>query len=116
VLSWQIDPSLAILVCERDSLGVEMSKPSVRFLIRSRSSGGQLPLRTHIARRMATAALGLTLAITGTAALPTTAAADEGGVSVWLPGFFGSLAAAPLQPGWSVQTIDYQPAFQREPT
>ena len=28
--------------------------------------------------------------------------ADEGGVSFWLPGIFGSLAAAPLQPGWSV--------------
>src|SRR5215472_11031995 len=29
------------------------------------------------------------------------AMADEGGVSFWLPGFFGSLAAAPMQPGWS---------------
>jgi hypothetical protein len=27
--------------------------------------------------------------------------ADEGGVSFWLPGLFGSLAAAPEQPGWS---------------
>src|SRR5258705_13210559 len=35
------------------------------------------------------------------------ALADEGGVSFWLPGFFGSLAAAPLQPGWSVATIYY---------
>src|SRR5262245_11922251 len=33
--------------------------------------------------------------------------ADEGGVSVWLPGFFGSLAAAPLQPGWSLTSIYY---------
>src|SRR5262249_26488710 len=30
--------------------------------------------------------------------LPTIATADEGGVSFWLPGFFGSLAAAPQQP------------------
>jgi hypothetical protein len=30
------------------------------------------------------------------------AEADEGGVSFWIPGFFGSLAAAPLQPGMSV--------------
>ena len=30
--------------------------------------------------------------------------ADEGGVSFWLPGFFGSLAAAPQQPGWSLPT------------
>src|SRR5262245_25325319 len=33
--------------------------------------------------------------------------ADEGGVSFWLPGFFGSLAAAPQQPGWSLTSIYY---------
>ena len=33
--------------------------------------------------------------------------ADEGGVSFWIPGLFGSLAAAPLQPGWSLTTIYY---------
>jgi hypothetical protein len=33
------------------------------------------------------------------------AKADEGGVSFWVPGFFGSLAAAPQQPGWSLATI-----------
>jgi hypothetical protein len=35
------------------------------------------------------------------------AKADEGGVSFWLPGLFGSLAAAPQQPGWSFGTIYY---------
>jgi hypothetical protein len=35
------------------------------------------------------------------------ASADEGGVSFWIPGFFGSLAATPLQPGWSLTTIYY---------
>src|SRR5262245_13006091 len=35
------------------------------------------------------------------------ALADEGGVSLWLPGFFGSLAASPLQPGWSLTSIYY---------
>lgn len=49
------------------------------------------------------AALALLLA-TATAGA---ARADEGGVSFWVPGFFGSLAAAPLQPGWSVATIYY---------
>src|SRR5215470_5872106 len=39
--------------------------------------------------------------------VPDVAVADEGGVSLWLPGFFGSLAAAPLQPGWSLATIYY---------
>jgi hypothetical protein len=34
------------------------------------------------------------------------ARADEGGVSFWVPGFFGSLAAVPSQaPGWSLTTI-----------
>jgi hypothetical protein len=37
---------------------------------------------------------------------PQIARADEGGVSFWLPGFFGSLAAVPAQtPGWSVTSI-----------
>ncbi len=39
--------------------------------------------------------------------VPNAAVADEGGVSFWIPGFFGSLAAAPVQPGWSVATIYY---------
>jgi hypothetical protein len=39
--------------------------------------------------------------------VPTIARADEGGVSFWLPGFFGSLAAAPQQPGWSLTSIYY---------
>src|SRR5262249_10922735 len=38
---------------------------------------------------------------------PTTVKADESGVSFWIPGFFGSLAAAPLQPGLSLTAIDY---------
>jgi hypothetical protein len=38
---------------------------------------------------------------------PTMALADEGGISFWLPGLFGSLAAAPLQPGLSVTSFWY---------
>ncbi|HTS20240.1 MAG TPA: transporter [Casimicrobiaceae bacterium] len=33
------------------------------------------------------------------------ARADEGGVSFWLPGQFGSFAAVPGEPGWSLPTI-----------
>jgi hypothetical protein len=40
-------------------------------------------------------------------ASPTNALADEGGVSFYLPGSFGSLAAAPGVPGWSWATIYY---------
>jgi hypothetical protein len=38
---------------------------------------------------------------------PVAALADESGVSFWIPGFFGSLAATPQQPGFSVATINY---------
>jgi len=40
-------------------------------------------------------------------ALLEIARADEGGVSFWLPGTFGSLAATPQQPGWSGAVIYY---------
>jgi hypothetical protein len=33
--------------------------------------------------------------------------ADEGGVSFWLPGQFGSLAAAPQVPGWALAIVNY---------
>lgn len=33
--------------------------------------------------------------------------ADEGGVSFWLPGQFGSLAAVPSTPGWSLGAVYY---------
>src|SRR5262245_55235781 len=36
---------------------------------------------------------------------PQVARADLGGVSFWLPGAFGSLAATPLTPGWSFTTL-----------
>jgi hypothetical protein len=54
--------------------------------------------------RSAVAVAGLlgTMAIS-----PTVALADEGGVSFWLPGQFGSLAAVPQQPGWSFADVYY---------
>jgi hypothetical protein len=39
--------------------------------------------------------------------LPRAAKADENGISFWLPGLYGSLAAAPQQPGWSFAAIYY---------
>ncbi len=39
--------------------------------------------------------------------MPKIAVADEGGVSFWVPGFFGSLAAVPQQPGWSLASVYY---------
>lgn len=39
--------------------------------------------------------------------VPTMASADENGISFWLPGQFGSLAASPTTPGWSLGTVYY---------
>jgi hypothetical protein len=50
---------------------------------------------------------GAALALATTMLAPTIAKSDEGGVSFWVPGFFGSLAATAQQPGWSVTNIDY---------
>jgi hypothetical protein len=47
-------------------------------------------------------------AIVAFLALPDRVArADEGGVSFWLPGQFGSLAAVPVTPGWSLGEVYY---------
>ena len=41
------------------------------------------------------------------ALMPRASLADQGGVSFWIPGFFGSLAAVPLQPGPSLVSMYY---------
>ena len=48
-------------------------------------------------------------AVTGAALLvfPATSRADESGISFWLPGLYGSLAATPTTPGWSAAAIYY---------
>lgn len=38
---------------------------------------------------------------------PQMSRADESGISFWLPGLYGSLAATPATPGWSVAAIYY---------
>ena len=55
-------------------------------------------------RRLGIAAVVLAPAITF---FSHCALADENGISFWVPGFFGSLAATPQQPGWSLATIYY---------
>jgi hypothetical protein len=47
------------------------------------------------------------LALTALATTLNNSRADEGGVSFWIPGFYGSLAATPQQPGWSLASIYY---------
>jgi len=48
------------------------------------------------------------------ACMPTVALADEGGVSFWLPGLFGSLAATPLQPGLTFSSTYYHTSVTGE--
>jgi hypothetical protein len=53
---------------------------------------------------------GFRLIVLGTlVAPPNLARADEGGLSFWLPGLFGSFAAAPGTPGLSIATFYYHP-------
>jgi hypothetical protein len=52
-------------------------------------------------------AASLALALGAALSLPTLSYADEDGVSFWLPGLFGSLAAVPQHPGWQVTAINY---------
>jgi hypothetical protein len=49
----------------------------------------------------------LASALTIIVVLQQPAKADENGISFWLPGQFGSLSAAPPQPGWSLATVYY---------
>jgi hypothetical protein len=58
--------------------------------------------------RLARQGVGGTVVALGALAVASSLAlADEGGVSFWLPGQFGSLAAAPQVPGWSFANVYY---------
>ncbi len=59
--------------------------------------------RLHVRSRAVAACFALALC----ASAATIAHADENGISFWLPGFFGSFAATPQQPGWSVAAMNY---------
>jgi len=63
---------------------------------RDRSKGGLFTMRYTI---------GLSICIF--TLFPQSSNADEAGVSFWLPGFFGSLAATPLVPGFAIASVSY---------
>src|SRR6516165_8085802 len=52
-------------------------------------------------------AVSAAIAIGAVISLPAISLADEDGISFWLPGLFGSLAAVPQHPGWQVTAINY---------
>jgi len=57
--------------------------------------------------RLFSFAASAALAIGATLSLPATSHADEDGISFWLPGIYGSLAAVPQQPGFTFTAINY---------
>ena len=68
------------------------------------TNGGARSAGSHLWLRLGTALFAFLVAAT---CATDKALADEDGVSFWLPGFFGSLAAVPQQPGWSLTSIFY---------
>ncbi len=51
--------------------------------------------------------LAASVLLSATVLFAQCALADESGISFWVPGFFGSLAATPQQPGWSLANVYY---------
>src|ERR1700743_2867850 len=84
-------------------------------LITAKSRRHNSPRRTRLARdrfirfRRFRFSLGIAAIVLASAAtfLSQPASADESGISFWIPGFFGSLAATPQQPGWSLANVYY---------
>jgi len=67
-----------------------------------------LPMHRQYHRRPLLAWAALVLAISAAIFLiPKSAFADEDSISFWIPGFWGSLAAVPQQPGWALTSILY---------
>src|SRR5258706_4811226 len=59
------------------------------------------PIESNIRR------IGCAVAAAALLRCPEVSRADEGGVSFWLPGQYGSLVAVPQNPGWALGTIYY---------
>jgi hypothetical protein len=63
--------------------------------------------RSAVRRYARVFAASASIAVVALVFEPRASRADQGGVSFWLPGIYGSLAAAPQQPGWSLATVYY---------
>jgi hypothetical protein len=58
------------------------------------------------------AAVGIATVTVALASLSGAARADESGISFWLPGQYGSLAAAPQTPGWALGAVYYHTTIE----
>src|SRR5258707_1588772 len=66
--------------------------------------GNSAPLKKSVLR----SSVARTVLFVGLLATTSSASrADESGTSFWLPGQYGSLAAAPGTPGWALATVYY---------
>jgi hypothetical protein len=62
---------------------------------------------SFVRRKVAASVIALPIAGAVAGFIATSSRADEGGVSFWVPGFFGSLTAAPQVPGFSFANVLY---------
>src|SRR5271163_1051602 len=69
--------------------------------------GSDIERPAVLSRAVQSGLVSVALALAAILSVPGISLADEGGVSFWLPGQFGSLAAAPQQPGWALAIINY---------
>jgi hypothetical protein len=82
--------------------------PPKIFLGAGSATTGDAMKRSKARQKLRVACLALAFATASTLVFkPELSFADEDGVSFWIPGFFGSLAATPQQPGWAVAAINY---------
>src|SRR5260370_11169841 len=100
--------SASLALRENRALGRRTSRALGAIMTMTRGAvdkfrGQGSPYRSRIWSRLLTACV----ALTAVASTTTTSLADEDGASFWIPGFFGSLAAVPQQPGWSLTSILY---------
>src|SRR5690242_12734756 len=66
--------------------------------------------RRNSSRRRTFRSIGVALLLFGSTS--GAAYADESGISYWLPGRFGSLAATPQVPGWSMAAVYYHTSVE----
>jgi hypothetical protein len=81
-----------------------LMKPTLSALRFFATNGRARSAESHLWLRLGTALFAFLVAA---ACATDKALADEDGLSFWIPGFFGSLAAVPQQPGWSLTSILY---------
>ncbi|SEC50870.1 Uncharacterized conserved protein [Rhizobiales bacterium GAS188] len=67
---------------------------------------------TNAGRRVKKASVAVLFALSSVTLGAGPSHADEGGVSFWLPGEFGSLAAVPGAPGWAFSSIYIHPSVK----